>query len=67
MKFTNVDIRIENGGLVIDGKPTSDLFEKADREPIIRMVREVTAALPTEDVTPGHVFPSVIPTTSRAS
>lgn len=67
VKFTNVDIQIENGDLVIDGKPTLDLFDKADREPAVRIVREVTAALPTEDLTPGHVFPSVVLTTSRAS
>jgi hypothetical protein len=67
VEFTQANIKIENNQLIVDGKPAADLFAKADQEPSVVSFREVTAALPSEDLTPGHVMPAVVLTTSRAS
>lgn len=67
MKITDAEITIVDGQLVIDGERIDGLFEEASKEPHIRKHAETAACLPSEDLTPGHVFPAVVLTTSRAS
>jgi hypothetical protein len=67
MKFTNSDITLVDGKLVINGgQYVEAMFEEAKREPNIRRQAETSAYLPNEDVTPGHVIPAVVLTTSRS-
>lgn len=67
MKITEAQINIVEGHLTIDGERIDGLFEEAYKEPHLRKLAETSAYLPSEDVTPGHVFPAVVLTTSRAS
>jgi hypothetical protein len=67
MKLTDAEIKIVDGQLLIDGNNLHGLFEEADQEPNIRKHVETAASLPSEDLTPGHVFPAVVLTTSRAA
>jgi hypothetical protein len=67
VKITNAEIKVVDEKLLINGQQVTGLFERAEREPSVVRQLEITASLPIEDITPGHVMPAVALTTSRAS
>ncbi len=67
MKITHSDINIIEGELTIDGLTVKGLFEKVKQEPAVQQQIGISAALPVEDLTPGHVFPAVVLTSLHAS
>ena len=61
VKVVSTDVKLIGDELVVEGLTTfGELMERAQREePLVRQ-GSLTAGLPDEDLSPGHVMPAVV-------
>lgn len=68
MELFSTDVELVGDELRVGGKSIfGDLMERAKQESTLIGQRSLTAGLPEEDLSPGHVVPAVIPTDLAAA
>ena len=68
MELFSTDVELVGDELRVGGKSIfGDLMERAKQEGALIRQRSLTAGLPEEDFSPGHVVPAVIPTDLAAA